>query len=177
MNQNKVIIFFILVFLGFAYLIFSFMVFLTRGKKASLIKRKLKTGTHIIILTGLLSTAGLQGCIPPVITCYDPLPQNLFYFSDTNKENQLLVDGLGDRIIYGEVSNRYADAFLFQVFDQEGVQCDQGSVLPVDGIYDSSEEDVVIDLSDTLAPGLYDLLIYQESSLDYPVFSIQVLIS
>ena len=60
--------------LGIAFLVVSLLVWFSNGKNAKAIKAKYKLGGMILSLSFFAST----GC-EPVITCYDPIPQDYVY--------------------------------------------------------------------------------------------------
>ena len=65
MNQNKAIAFLALLVLGLVYLLFMFLVWITRGKKQALVKQKIRTGIHILFLAGVLSFLSCESCSTP----------------------------------------------------------------------------------------------------------------
>ena len=77
------------VVLGIAFLTISLWVWLSNGKNVNAIKAKYKLGGMILSLSFFAST----GC-EPVVTCYDPIPQDYVYAEKLYSDSILKGDSI-----------------------------------------------------------------------------------
>ena len=106
------------VVLGTAFLAISLWVWFSNGKNANAIKAKYKLGGMILSLSFFAST----GC-EPVITCYDPIPQDYVYaeklYSDSIfKGDSILISIQGKT--FQHYSYSLSDSTVTKVL-QEGI--------------------------------------------------------
>ncbi|MBN2536051.1 MAG: hypothetical protein JXB88_24435 [Spirochaetales bacterium] len=171
MNQNKIIVFFVLLFFSIVFLFFSFLVWITRGKKDRFIFRKIKTGMYILTLTGLLSVLGCDSCTSRPL-CYVAVQANVFEFQNFDEEYRIKVMPNEGRAVHGKVFNRYSEKFAFEIINEENGTSAEGPILPIDGSYDSAEEDIVFELPDNAGAGMYRLSVFAvEETRKYLVYS------
>lgn len=77
--NSKILASIAIVFVGLAFLGVAFVVFLTRGKSAFWVNKKLKTGAALLTLSSIISGSTSCGVFQP--TCYEPAipPEQLCY--------------------------------------------------------------------------------------------------
>lgn len=107
------------VVLGIAFLAVSLWVWLGKGSNAKAIKAKYKLGGMILSLSFFTTT----GC-GPVITCYDPVPENFVYIQK-NIEDSIF---LGDTILVSIMSYGYPN-FSYSLSDSASTKVFQEGML------------------------------------------------
>lgn len=156
---------FVVLAITFAFI--SFMLFLSGGKSAYWLKKKMKIGAMMLSLSAV--TVGYQGCIT---TCYDAPAPNLIYLDDY-ANNEIRINLQETREISGTISERQSDEFYFSISDTNYTQIFQlEKILAKDGKMDESTEEFTIIINDTIPGGIYmlnfyDYLITSENRL-YP---------
>jgi hypothetical protein len=125
-----------------------------------LIRWKLRVGALLITLNGLT----LTGCLPPVITCYAPLPPDWLvmeteYYDET--ESGMVISYPPGGILHGSVNQMQSSSFSWMIIDGGGELAGTGPLLLTDGTADTMTEDVHLSLP-ALDPGEYGLYFFNE---------------
>jgi hypothetical protein len=161
--------------LTIAFLIISFLVFITRGNPY-LIQKKLKVGALLIYLTG-----SSVGC--PVMTCYAPVPPNRFVIDQkTSNSNEISLNVSTNDTLTGRIERRAGTSFSFAITDTtDSLMFQSEDILPADGAYDQSTEAFRILVRKDLTPGLYHLFFFDVPKdsitirgLYYPEYTLRV---
>lgn len=154
-------------FAAFAFV--CLMVWLLKGRSGKFITRKMKLGAAIIAITGVST-----GC-PPVVTCYDPIPQNSFQFDSIDyNDYSVFADLPNDSVLTGKVTEPTYNQYQFKVSTTDSQLVDHGMVEAVDGSFDKSTEAFKITLNSQIDTGCYllSILPYQRTA-DIPEYEVQ----
>ncbi len=89
--NNKILASIAIVFVGLAFLGVAFVVFLTRGKSAFWINKKIKIGASLLTLSSIVS--GSTGCGVFQPTCYEPAipPEQMCYDMPAPQPFEILI--------------------------------------------------------------------------------------
>lgn len=152
MEFRRVISPFALILLFIAFAVITAIVFLQKGRSPKWISHKMKLGAAILTITGITT-----GC-PPVVTCYDPVPNNFFQFDSVNyDENAIVADLPKDSVLTGRVILPDFEAFYFEITTTDSAVVQTGNVIPDDGKLDGDDEKIKIILDSKLNEGDYYL--------------------
>jgi hypothetical protein len=152
MEQKRIISPLLLAGLFAAFAFVCLIVYFRKGKTEKWVARKMKLGATILAIAGITT-----GC-PPVITCYDPMPQNLFNFDKIDSSDySVLADLPDDSIVTGKIYGRTYDKFSFEIFSADSKSIQKGDVLPSDGKFDQPDEDFRIIIDPKIDTGKYHL--------------------
>lgn len=158
MDTKRLISPFILIGLFVAFAVICVVVSMQKGKNAKWIARKMKFGGAILTITAITT-----GC-PPMVTCYDPMPTNMFEFDSIDyTEAAIVADLPADSIITGKIHTPENEHYSFDIADQNAVTVSKGEVIATDGAFDESTEEFKIILDPKLDTGKYNLNIYNGS--------------
>ncbi len=169
MDTKRVLSPIILVGLFAAFALVCLLVWLLKGRAGKLITGKMKLGAAIIAITGVST-----GC-PPVITCYDPMPQDSFQFDSIDYNDYSVFANLpNDSVLTGTVIEPTYNQYQFKVSTTDSQLVDHGMVQAVDGTFDNSSEAFKIILNPQIDAGTYQLSIlpYQRTT-DIPEYEVQ----
>lgn len=159
----------VFVVLSIAFVAVSLLVVVTRGRSASLIRKKLALGAMILSLTGTVTGTG---CL---VSCYEPPPECTTDLSfegafvetaDGVYRWRLTVDPGLDPALHGEISHDFCAAgegetvFSYRLVDPHWVEIQRGDIVPEDGAFDDEIESFSIELPADLAPGEYRLRVH-----------------
>jgi hypothetical protein len=157
MNKNEWIAPVLIIGLTCVFALVSAMVYLSKGRSAWWISKKMRIGALLITLTAVST----QSCEEAVRTCYDPAPGNYFKFDYTEPEIGVVVDMNRTNWITGILYDRTFTDYSFSVTDTAGTDTLQvGEVIPTDGKFNSSREQFIIELDRDLPGNLYYLSIF-----------------
>lgn len=120
------------IILGTAFLAISLWVWFSNGKNAKAIKAKYKLGGMILSLSFFTTT----GC-DPVITCYDPVPQDYVYAQKLYSDSIFVGDKI-NILIQGKTFQNYS----FSLSDSTTTKVLQEGMLTINDI--SSEYELTI---------------------------------
>lgn len=155
MDTKRLISPFVLIGLFVAFAVICVVVSIQKGKNAKWIARKMKFGGAILTITAITT-----GC-PPMVTCYDPMPTNMFEFDSIDYTEAAIVAHLpNDSIITGKVYTPESEHYSFDVADQNSVIVNKGEVIATDGKFDEETEEFRITIDPKLDTGKYNLNIY-----------------
>jgi hypothetical protein len=154
----------ILIGLSVAFVVVSFLLWLSRGND-SLLKKKLRIGAIILSLTG--TAVGCGGCGE---TCYLKIPDNQFYLEDHGSVGRIELDMSATNKLTGMIRHRIDEDFWYLIRKQNGEEIQRGNVEPLDGAYDESEEEFEILVRIDIATGEYELEFYLLEE-EYPLAS------
>jgi len=138
-----------------------FLLWLTRGRNAWLLRHKLKVGAMILSLSSL----AISGCKSPTeVTCYVPAPQDEFIMNGPFNEQQslLLLLSEGHRLS-GSLRGSTLEAYSYTLVDMMFVEVGRGALHAVDGAFDENEEPFFLDLDESIPAGFYELRFHVES--------------
>lgn len=138
-----------------AFAVICIVVSIQKGKNAKWIARKMKFGGAILTITAITT-----GC-PPMVTCYDPMPTNMFEFDSIDyTEAAIVADLPTDTIITGKVYTPESEKYNFDITTQEQKVVCNGEVIATDGKFDEETEEFRITIDSKLDTGKYNLNIY-----------------
>jgi hypothetical protein len=148
----------VLIGLFVAFAVICIVVSIQKGKNAKWIARKMKFGGAILTITAITT-----GC-PPMVTCYDPMPTNMFEFDSIDyTEAAIVADLPTDSIITGKVYTPESEKYNFDITTQEQKVVYNGEVIATDGSFDEETEEFRITIDTKLDTGKYNLNIYNGS--------------
>jgi hypothetical protein len=162
----------ILIGLSVAFVVVSFLLWLSRGND-TLLKKKLRIGALIISLSGIaLGCWSERDCV----SCYLVIPDNQFIVEDQNIGGGIVLDMSVTNKLTGKITHRADEDFWYLIRGQNGDEVQRGMVDPLDGAYDEPEEEFEILVRIDLATGEYQLEFYlleEEHPLSY--FTLRVM--
>jgi hypothetical protein len=150
----------VLIGLSAAFIVVSFLVWITRGKD-SLLKKKLRIGALILSLSGVGS-----GCWP-VISCYDGLPADRFVLEGTDVYGEIELDLTVSNILKGKIQQRRGKDYWFLITGQDSVEIQTGTLEALDGAFNEDTEEFEIAVRSDIPTGGYDLTFYSADD-DHP---------
>ena len=158
----------VLIGLSAAFIVVSLLVWITRGND-SLLKKKLRIGAMILMLTG---TA--VGCNCTEVTCYIGTRPNMVYFDDgTTMDGEIHLDLNIGNIVTGTIESPSSPVYTFQILDDEDVIIDRGPIEAIDGKYDDRLEAFELSVREDITSGTYDLNFYMASEEDLDNYEIK----
>lgn len=171
MDYKRIISPVVLLGLFAAFALVCIIVYFTKGKNRLWIAKKMKLGAAIIAITAIST-----GC-PPIITCYDPMPENYIHFDHIDTaEYCLIVEIESNPVITGKVMGRTESSFLYTITESDTVIVQKGNVEAKDGKFDAETEEFTITLNTIIEKGDYLLTILNSSHRgeieSYPLQSI-----
>jgi hypothetical protein len=146
----------VLIGLSAAFIAVSFLVWITRSND-SLLKKKLRIGAMILMLTG-----ATVGCDCSDVTCYIQAMPNMVYIDGTiYPGGEVTLDLNFSNIIAGIIESPTSSVYSFQILDDEEAVIDRGPIEAIDGEYDDDwHEAFELSVSEDIASGIYDLYFY-----------------
>jgi hypothetical protein len=125
------------------------MVFVTKGKSARWVARKMKLGAAIIALTGVST-----GC--PVVSCYDPEPTDYILIDSLNYEDYSITADLpADSMVTGHIKNCLHNEYGFEISTIDSSVVQEGSLQPDDGNFNDYNEKFSLKLDPSIENGNY----------------------
>jgi hypothetical protein len=152
--DNKFLVPFAVAGLTVAFAVISFLVFISRGKNALLLKKKLRFGALLLILTG-----AAIGCKQQEPFCYSPARLNQFYLQYPT-EGGLVVNLARNDTLSGTIKERTLNEFSFALILGTDSILQKNNIYPLDGKFDSTTEHFKIVLDGNIPTGYYDLQFY-----------------
>lgn len=162
MNKNDFTIPFVIIGLSAAFFTVSFLVYLSRGKSKYWVAKKMLIGSLLISTTSITQpSCNLLGT-----DCYDPaMPNDISLDADTLYNNSIVIDLKKNNTITGNIYNRAGEDFSFNITDTivaDTIQ--QGRINPVDGDFNHSAEEIILEINDTIPSNTYYLNLYQDKT-------------
>lgn len=156
METKKLISPFVLAGLFSLFAIACVVVYFQKGKGEKWLARKMKFGAAILAITTITT-----GC-PPMVTCYDPMPTNMFSFDKIDSTDfSIIADLPNDSIITGTLYSPNYQRYAFNIIDIiDSVEVQKGEVVAAEGVFDKVEEKFSIAINSTLDTGMYSLNIF-----------------
>jgi hypothetical protein len=151
----------ILIGLSVAFVVVSFLVWITRGND-SLLKKKLRIGGFILLLSG-----AAVGCKCDS-SCYIVARENQFIVEDQYIGGRLALDMSETNKLTGLVSNYTSKNLWYLIEDHNDNEIQRGAVEPLDGAFDEHSEDFEILVRIDIPTGEYKLEFYMIED-DYPL--------
>ena len=162
----------ILIGLSVAFVVVSFLLWLSRGND-SLLKKKLRIGALIISLSGIaLGCWSERDCS----TCYLIAPQNQFTVEDQHDGGKIVMDMSVSNKLAGHVSGYTSDDLWYLIEDYDDNEIQRGTVEPLDGSYDEYSEEFEILIRIDLPTGEYKLEFYQLEE-EYPLATFELYVN
>ncbi|MCK4665229.1 hypothetical protein KAU33_00670 [Candidatus Dependentiae bacterium] len=140
------------------FIVVSFLVYLTKGNNSKFLGQKLKLGALIIALTATLS------CAPRQPMCYSQVAvtSNQFHLkSDREVAEKIIIETDKDKKINGEIKIRSGEEFSYIIYNWEKTKIQSGDIKPLDGKFDSLDEEFEIDVKEGLVSGNYTINFYK----------------
>lgn len=159
----------VLIGLSAAFIVVSFLVWLTRGND-SLLKKKLRIGAIILSLTGTAIGCESNQCY---IGARDETPNQIVLTGETYPGETFTLDLTTSNTIKGSINYPTIDEYTFQILDGDGTRIDRGPVLAQDGEYDEDLEWFDLSVQVDIPTGLYDLNFYAASEDDLDKYEIK----
>jgi len=154
--------------LSIAFSIVVIGVYVTRGKSKFWISKKMLLGSILLSLTSVIN----HSCDRFGTDCYDPAPPNQIEFDNTDYSSIININiGVNNKLT-GVLYDRNSEDFSFNVTDTLKTDTIQiGNIIPADGKFDESTEDIYIELYKDLPVNEYLLNLYntKQSEQKYPI--------
>jgi len=152
MTKKEIIAPFIVIGLAVLFAAICIIVFLTKGKSKKWIARKMKIGGLLLSLTAISSGTGC-------ITCYDPPSVDIVRLNDMiDYEIKLNLDT--GNVLTGTIYDITASSYSFTVEDELNETRQSDQIIPADGAIDSPEEEIKLEIDNTLPTGDYLLKVF-----------------
>lgn len=159
MKKTELFIPIILVFLGIAFVAVSLAVYLSDGKSAFWVSRKMRLGALIITLSSL---GACDGCINPPNTCYEQVATDRFVIESA--VNDTVKTKISDSLSFNaRVSFPQSQEYSFSVVNSAGVIVLREDLFSLDSTIDSTSENFRIKINKKLNKGAYKIQIYPVS--------------
>jgi hypothetical protein len=142
----------VLLFIAFA--IVSFLIILNKNNP-SLLKKKLKIGALLITLTSVTG-----GCQDSIVTCYDPIPSDMFYLDQVSQGNEISVNLKDKDYLSGRIENRNYNRYSFMISGKKDTLVQKDNLNALDGAFDEKTEEFKINLKGDIPSGSYTLKFY-----------------
>lgn len=157
MNKKEAIIPISFLLLSVLFAFICTMVFLTKGKSAKWLARKMKIGGLLLTLTAASCNGGNE---EP--NCYVQVAPNSInlnaYAGDT-----IALDLDTNNILYGTIYEVTRKEFSFAIIDRTHKKIQKGNLIPQDGKFNSGNEDFSIEIDKDLAKDKYELRFYESN--------------
>lgn len=159
----------ILIGLSVAFVVVSFLVWITRGND-SFLRKKLRIGAMILLLTGTAVGCKCED------SCYLIIADNQFFIEDQGIGGRIELDMSVTNKLIGQIRHRADEDFWYLIRKRNGEEMQRGNVEPLDGVYDDIHEEFEIQVRIDLATGEYELEFYLLEE-EYPLasFSLDVM--
>ena len=151
----------VIIGLSVAFVVVSFLVWITRGND-SLLKKKLRIGGLILLLSGAAVGCRCED------SCYLVAQENQFVVEDQYIGGRIVLDMSVTNKLTGLVSNYTSVDFWYLIEDYNDNEIQRGAVEPLDGAYDEAYEEFEVLVRIDLATGEYKLEFYMIET-DYPL--------
>ncbi|HNW50879.1 MAG TPA: hypothetical protein PKH79_07350 [Prolixibacteraceae bacterium] len=158
METKKWIAPFALAGLFAAFAVVCLLLAFKKGKREKWVALKMKLGAMIIAISGIAT-----GCTPEtVITCYDPVPENLISFDKTDSADYrtIIADLPADTVVTGKIYSRTYNEYTFEILKADSQSVQKGNLLPTDGAFNDSDESFRINLNTQIDTGKYHFNIF-----------------
>jgi hypothetical protein len=146
----------VLIGLSAAFIVVSFLVWITRGKD-SLLKKKLRIGALILSLSGVGS-----GCW--AVSCYETLPYDYFTLEGMDFNGEIELDLTVSNILRGKIEQRHSQEYWFLIAGQDSAEIQTGTLEALDGAFNENTEEFEIAVRSDIPSGRYELYFYSEES-------------
>lgn len=147
--------------LSTVFVIVTLGVYLTRGKSKFWISKKMLIGSLLLSLNAVSN----QSCTNVGTDCYDPVPPDQIVLDNSDYSEVIEVSVDTNNKLTGVLYGRVSNAFSFTVTDVETQDTLQvGEILPTDGAFDHSTEDIFIELDKHLPANEYLVNLYTEKA-------------
>jgi len=141
------------------FLIVTSGVFLTKGKSAKWVSRKMKTGA---LLLSLSSLGACDGCFKTPDTCYAVAETDVFYIETSKRDTIELIKPLEIKIA-GSINFAEVQEFSFLIKNKQKRAILKEDIYSLDNKFDSLNEKFVINFSNDIEDGTYDVYFYNIS--------------
>ncbi|MFV0555027.1 MAG: hypothetical protein ACK5LR_10045 [Mangrovibacterium sp.] len=156
MENKKLITPILIIGLSAAFAIIALAVYLTRGKSKFWIGKKMLVGSLLLSLNSVAT----QSC---VTSCYDPVVPNHIELDrdDDDYSSTININLEENNKITGTLYDRSGTDFSFSISDTlETDTLQVGDIIPTDGEFDSSTEEIYLEIDQTLPKKEYILSVY-----------------
>jgi hypothetical protein len=151
--------------LGAAFALVSWLVWASRGHPW-LIRRKLRLGALLLGLTWSASGCDSQDWV----TCYEPAlpdqPDMVSFDAQFRQGSGLRLDLDTGRKLHGQMENRSAEHYSFQLVADDASELARGELVADDGSFDTATEAFSLLLSGRILPAQAILRLYRQSAGD-----------
>jgi hypothetical protein len=145
----------VLIGLSVAFIVVSFLLWLSRGND-SLLKKKLRIGALILTLSGVAT-----GCwYSEEVTCYVPSVSCVFVVEDAVAQGTIELDMAVTNKLSGKIYQPEGEDFWYVITDQDDQEIQTGTVEALDGVFDEGMEEFELVVSSDVATGEYVLDFY-----------------
>ncbi len=133
-------------------------VFLTKGRSAKWINRKMKIGALMLGLTVALSGNAQEHDSLIDISCYDVVSPNSMRLLNTYS-NEININKESN-VLKGEIWAIETNEFSYLIKDSSGKKVISKNIMALDGSFDTHTENFELQIKKNLKPGKYTLLLY-----------------
>jgi len=155
MTKKEILFPFLFVILSITFVLVCVMHYFSHGKSKKWVARKMRIGGLLLSLTTAGAALG-QNQHP---TCYDMavVESNIITIEPENNNFTYQKE------IKGNIQYRQGSKFSYCIMDPQSKMVYQANLDAVDGQFDTNNENFVIKLPEKLAPGIYDLIFYNDN--------------
>ncbi|MFH2143363.1 MAG: hypothetical protein ABIJ97_13140 [Bacteroidota bacterium] len=156
------------------FMLFDLVVYFSKNKKKSLINKKIKMGALILSFSAFMTTQSYSQK-----TCYIAVTSSGNNFAFKNEfsvsTGELVVDLKKDTRLLGFISDRNDTVFSYTIHDISGSLIAEGSVVALDGSFNSEKEEFFINMFN-IQSGKYKLQLYSGINRKNPenIFDLEV---
>ncbi|NJO88518.1 MAG: hypothetical protein HC831_05795 [Chloroflexia bacterium] len=131
-----------IIVLGFAFAMVCLGVFLTKGKSAKWINRKMKIGALLLTIS-VWSCNSSKDEDNGIVTCYVAyIENNVVLDAYTGDVLKIRLDTAN--VLNGYIYGVTESDFSFVIIDEHEVKVQQGILNPTDGHFDNTTEDLIL---------------------------------
>ncbi len=154
MTKKEIVFPFIIFALTIAFAVVSFLLFLSGGKSAKWLARKIKLGALLLTLNAF--TPGTAQEIE--VSCYDIAEENVMLLK--TEQTELIFKSKSPKVVEAIIDFRTSENYSFCQVDEGNKEIQSGKITALDGKFDEWKEDVEIQLKNDLKAEKYFLLLF-----------------
>lgn len=156
MNKKETLIPIVFVALSLLFIAICTMHYLSKGKSAYWLKRKMKIGALLLTLSYFQVNSYSQDQL-----CYKPIENKFRLDPKISKTGTFNLQK--DNIVIGTIYRCTLNQFSFALFNEKKEMVQKGNLIPVDGVFNAYHEDFKFEIDKTLKSGRYTLLFFNKS--------------
>lgn len=172
MNKKEIISPILIIGISALFAFICFMIFMNKGKSEKWIARKIMVGGILLSLTASINSCKIKH------TCYVAPAEKGIEISGLNSNNELIINN--NRILNGKLIDWQSQYATFIVLNDKSGVVQKGIINPKDGKLDSVLEEVKFSISNDIASGSYNLMIYDteqsKTNKDYYIHKFKLIV-